>query len=164
MPTSRKASSAAAERIGEELRLIRSNVAGVVGSITATSDGLVIAHDVPDLEPTQVAALVATMQAVALRTTLATGRGQFREVVMRGSEGYLAVYAAGASAAVAVVGSSELNVGMLNFQARRIIDRIAGHATDYEKSARTRSRTLGQTTAEDETGIRPLPVRRPRTS
>jgi len=159
MPPSRKARLAAAERIGAELQQIRSSVTGVVGSITATIDGFLIAQDVPDLEPTQIAALVATMQAVALRTTLATGRGQFRDVVTRGSEGYLAVYAAGRGAIVAVIGSSELNVGMLNFQARRFIDRIAEHATEYEKQPRA----TAAASAASADGTRPLPVRRPRT-
>ena len=51
----------AADLIAEELRRIRHNVPGVRGSIAATSDGLLIAHDVHDIEPTQIAALVAAL-------------------------------------------------------------------------------------------------------
>jgi predicted regulator of Ras-like GTPase activity (Roadblock/LC7/MglB family) len=47
-------------------------VAGVRGSLVATSDGLVVAHDIPDVEPTQIAALAAATLAVARRATLAT--------------------------------------------------------------------------------------------
>ena len=65
----------------------------------------------PDLEPTQIAALAATTLAVASRASLATGRGQFRETVARGTDGYLAVYAAGPGAVVAVIGTTRLNVG-----------------------------------------------------
>jgi len=46
---------AASDQIGEELRLLRKSVPGVRGSITATSDGLLVAHDVHDLEATQIA-------------------------------------------------------------------------------------------------------------
>lgn len=114
--------------VAEELELIRRNVPGVRGSITATSDGLLIAHDVPGLEPTQIAALVAAIHAVAVRASLSTASGQLKEVITRGSDGYLAVYAAGSAAIVAVLGTSELNVGMLNFRARKMIERIAAHS------------------------------------
>ena len=104
-------------------------MAGVRGSLVATSDGLVVAHDIPDVEPTQIAALAAATLAVARRATLATECGTFREAVARGSDGYLAVYAAGDSAIVAVIGTSSLNVGMLQYRAREIIERIAAHSS-----------------------------------
>jgi uncharacterized protein len=165
MPTSRKARSGPAERIAATLKTIRDNVPGVVGSVAATSDGFPIAQDVKELEPTQIAALVATMQAVALRATLATGCGQFREVVARGSDGYLAVYAAGRTGIVAVVGSTELNVAMLNFQARKHIDEITEHAAGFEKWAAAQRKTTTATSgsAGQQGGTR-LPMRRPRTS
>ncbi|MCW2936846.1 MAG: Roadblock/LC7 family protein [Actinomycetia bacterium] len=83
------------DRITEELERIRRNVPGVRGGITASSDGLLIAHDVGGLEPTQIAALVSAMHAMAARAAVSTQCGQFKEVITRGSEGYLAVYAAG---------------------------------------------------------------------
>ena len=116
---------AGTDPITDELRLIRKNVPGIRGSITATSDGLLVAHDLHGLEPTQVAALVAATQAVAVRASLSTACGQLKEVITRGSDGYLAVYAAGGAAIVAVLGTTELNVAMLNFQARTVIERIA---------------------------------------
>jgi uncharacterized protein len=108
----------------------------VRGSITATSDGLLVAHDMHGLEPTQVAALVAATHAVAVRASLSTECGQLKEVITRGGEGYLAVYAAGGPVIVAVLGSNELNVAMLNFQARKIIERIAEHSAVLARGAR----------------------------
>jgi predicted regulator of Ras-like GTPase activity (Roadblock/LC7/MglB family) len=123
--------AAASDLIGQELELIRKNVPGVRGSVTASSDGLVLVHDVLDLEPTQIAALIAAIHAVAARAAASTHCGQFKEVVTRGSEGYLAVYAAGGGAIVGVLGTSSLNVAMLNFRARTMIDRIAELSADY---------------------------------
>jgi uncharacterized protein len=120
-----------AERLRAELELIRTNVAGVHGSVVATSDGFLVAHDVPDLEPTEIAALAATTRALATRTTLAAGRGEFRETMARGSGGYLATYAAGSNAIVAVIGTNDLNVGMLRYRARDIIARIAANAPEF---------------------------------
>jgi uncharacterized protein len=120
-----------ADRLRAELELIRSNVTGVYGSVVATSDGFLVAHDVPDLEPTEIAALAATTRALATRTTLAAGRGEFTETMARGSAGYLATYAAGTNAIVAVIGTNDLNVGMLRYQARDIIARIAANAPEF---------------------------------
>jgi len=174
MPTARKTAATAADRIRAELQLIRASVTGVYGSLAATSDGLPVAHDLPGLEPTEISALVATTHALASRTTLATGRGQFREAVARGSEGYLAVYAAGRSAIVAVIGTSRLNVGMLQYQVREIIERITVHAADLGKwptvpaAGKARSQAgPGQASpgqaSQDRDGPPPLPTRRPST-
>ncbi len=62
-----------ADRPLAELELIGANVAGVYGIVVATSDGFLVAHDVPDLESTEIAALAATTRALATRTTLAAG-------------------------------------------------------------------------------------------
>ena len=141
MPTARKARLPVEDRIREELQLIKRTVAGVSGSLVATSDGLVVAYDVPGLEPTQIAALAAATLSLASRATLATGLGSFREAVARGSNGYLAVYAAGDSALVAVIGTSDMNLGMLHYQARDIIGRIAKHSADLgDRSTRPQLR------------------------
>jgi hypothetical protein len=148
--------------IAEELRLIRQNVPGVRGSITATSDGLLVAHDMHGLEPTQVAALVAATHAVAVRASLSTECGQLKEVITRGVDGYLAVYAAGGPVIVAVLGTSELNVAMLNFQARKMIDRVAKHSAGLARGPRADTAApapAGQ--AGRPAGDEPLPARRP---
>jgi predicted regulator of Ras-like GTPase activity (Roadblock/LC7/MglB family) len=153
------------ERISGELKLIRQNVPGVRGSITASSDGLLLAEDVNDLEATQIAALVAAMHAVAVRAAGNAQCGQLKEVITRGSDGYLAVYAAGAAAIVAVLGTSELNVGMLNLQARSVIERIAAHSAGSAKRRPTGSAPVTATPGQAaQNGAGPLPSRRPRGS
>jgi predicted regulator of Ras-like GTPase activity (Roadblock/LC7/MglB family) len=119
------------ERVHGELRLIRDNVAGVQGSLVATNDGFLVAHDIPDIEPTAIAALAAATRSLSGRTTQSTGRGQFREAISRGTAGYLVVYAAGPSALLAVVGTTELNIGMLHYQTREIAERIATYAGQF---------------------------------
>jgi uncharacterized protein len=150
---------AVSARIAEELHLIRNNVPGVRGSITATSDGLLVAQDVHDLEPTQIAALVAATHAVAVRASLSTGCGQLKEVITRGSDGYLAVYAAGDAAIVAVLGTTELNVAMLNFQARAVTERIAEHAAALARRPEQRSAAAPRG-GDGRAGDGPLPGRR----
>jgi uncharacterized protein len=158
---------ALSDPITDELRLIRKNVPGIRGSITATSDGLLVAQDVHDLEPTQIAALVAATHAVAVRASLSTACGQLRDVITRGSDGYLAVYAAGGIAVVAVLGTAELNVAMLNFQARTAIERIAEHAAGLVRAPAAGSPAVppapdaAGTSGGAGAGGTPLPARRP---
>ena len=156
---------ALADQIGQELTLIRERVPGVRGSVAATSDGILIAHDVHDLEPTQIAALAAAMHAVAVRAILSTESGQLKDVITRASDGYLAVYAAGSAAIVAVLGTTELNIAILNYQARTIIERVAEHLSNIARRPQTNPgyppatpwAPAGQTGA-DRTGS--LPARR----
>lgn len=119
------------DRLQAEFQLIKANVTGVQGTLVATSDGFLVAHDVPDVNLTDVAALLAASRALAIRAIAVTGRGKFREVLTRGTEGYLAVYAAGDNAIVAVIGDNDLNVGMLHFRVRDSLERIAGYAADF---------------------------------
>ncbi len=133
MPPSRRGRSTVEERVLTELTSIRASVTGVHGSLAATIDGLLVAHDLPDSDPAQVAALVSSTFALASQATLMTGRGQFREAVTRGGDGYLAVYAAGRNAIVAVIGTSTLNVALLQYQARAIIERVAEYSEEFRK-------------------------------
>lgn len=120
------------DRVRAELDLIKVHVQGVDGSLVATNDGFLVSHDIRDLEPAQIAALAATARALASSGTKATGRGQFSAALFHGSQGYLAVYAAGDSAIVAVIGTADLNVGMLNFCVREIAVRIARYALAFD--------------------------------
>jgi predicted regulator of Ras-like GTPase activity (Roadblock/LC7/MglB family) len=157
--------AALTDQIGAELKLIREQVPGVRGSVAATSDGILIAHDVHDLEPTQIAALVATIHAVAVRAALSTESGQLRDVITRASDGYLAVYAAGRAAIVAVLGTTELNVAILNYQTRSIIDRVADHLSNIARRPQTNPGYPPTTPwvpqeQPDADGTAPLPARR----
>jgi len=126
----------AEQLIRAELRLLRDQVKGVHGSMVATSDGFMVAEDIPDLEPTRIAAIIATTLGLARQATEATGRGRFRETLTRGSDGYLAVFAIGERAVVAVLGGDDMNVGMLHYQIRDLNKRIAQH---MEQAVRSRS-------------------------
>ena len=157
--------AALTDQIGQELRQIREQVPGVRGSVAATADGILIADDMHDLEPTQIAALVAAMHAVAVRVTLSTDSGQLRDVITRASDGYLAVYAAGSAAIVAVLGTTELNIAILNYQTRSIIDRVADHLSNIARRPQTNPGYPPATPwvppeQPDADGTAPLPMRR----
>ncbi|MBL3666135.1 roadblock/LC7 domain-containing protein [Streptomyces sp. M2CJ-2] len=109
----------------DELRRLRTRVPRLAGSLAATVDGLVLAHDVPDTEPEGLAALTAAALGVAYRVTDATARGEFRELLVRGTRGYVATYAAGSTAVLTLLADDRVNVGRLHLEGRRSGARIA---------------------------------------
>ncbi|MFH0519835.1 roadblock/LC7 domain-containing protein [Streptomyces sp. M41] len=115
----------------DEFRRLRARVPQLTGALAAGRDGLVLAHDTPGVEPDGLAALTAAALGVAVRMTDATGRGDFRELLMRGADGYVATYAAGRTAVLTLLAQDGVNVGRLHLEGRRAGARI-GELVDAE--------------------------------
>ncbi|MEV5427898.1 roadblock/LC7 domain-containing protein [Streptomyces sp. NPDC052701] len=115
----------------DELRRLRTRVPALTGSLSATVDGLVLAHDVPGTEPEGLAALTAAALGVAHRMADDAARGEFRELLVRGTRGYVATYAAGPTAVLTLLADDRVNVGRLHLEGRRsgarIADLVAAH-------------------------------------
>lgn len=107
-----------------ELQRLRARVPLLSGATAASTDGLVLAHDTPGVEAEGVAALTAAALGVAIRMADATGRGGFRELLVRGGTGYIATYAAGSSAVLTLLAEDRINVGRLHLEGRRAGARI----------------------------------------
>lgn len=116
-----------AEVLGE-LRRLRVRVPQLTGALAASTDGLVLADELSGggtaIEPEGIAALTAAALGVSLRLADSTGRGGFRELLIRGEHGYVATYAAGGSAVLTVLAEPRINVGRLHLEARRSGARI----------------------------------------
>ncbi|MYR35830.1 hypothetical protein GTX14_00735 [Streptomyces sp. SID4944] len=108
----------------DELQRLRARVPLLSGALAASTDGLVLAHDTPGIEAEGVAALTAAALGVSIRMTEATGRGGFRELLVRGGSGYIATYAAGSSAVLTLLAEDRINVGRLHLEGRRAGARI----------------------------------------
>lgn len=125
---------AAEPEILDELRRLRARVPQLTGALAASVDGLVLAHDTPGVEPESVAALTAAALGVAVRMADATGRGDLRELLVRGVHGYVATYAAGSTAVLTLLAQDRVNVGRLHLEGRRAGARI-GELVDAEAAA-----------------------------
>lgn len=115
---------AAEAEVLDELHRLRARVPQLTGALAASVDGLVLAQDTPGVEPEGVAALTAAVLGVAVRMTDATGQGDFRELLVRGTQGYVATYAAGSSAVLTLLAQDRVNVGRLHLEGRRAGTRI----------------------------------------
>ena len=121
------------EQVLQELRTLSSAVNGIEGCMVTTSDGLLVSHILPELEQSQVAALVATMTALARQAVMLTGRGDLLEAAIRGTSGYLAVYAVGENAVLAVLGRTNLNIALLQLRTRPVVTRLEALASGFTR-------------------------------
>lgn len=112
-----------------ELERLRADIPGVAAALAASADGLVLAADAPDLEPDSFAALTAAATAVGMRLTEAAGQGDFRELLVRGESGAVALYAAGPDCVLTVLAAPAADLPALHPEARTCAIRIAHHLT-----------------------------------
>jgi uncharacterized protein len=110
-----------------ELRSLRERLPQLTGSLVASSDGLLIEHDLPaHLEPASMAALSAAQLSLSYRLANTANGGGFSEVVVHGTEGQVVIYAAGHTS-LTVLAGPEVNVGRLHLESRPVARVIAGH-------------------------------------
>jgi predicted regulator of Ras-like GTPase activity (Roadblock/LC7/MglB family) len=158
---------AAESDILDELRRLRSRVPQLTGALAAGVDGLVVAQDAPGVDPEGLAALTAAALGVAVRMADATGQGDFRELLVRGMDGYVATYAAGRSAVLTLLAQDRVNVGRLHLEGRRAGARIgelvdAAEAAAAEAAAARRAVRAGP--AARTPAVRTRATRTPRTT
>lgn len=114
-----------AAQVAAELAELRQRIPGAEVAVAATLDGEPIAEDGAAAAPggdgpgaDGAALLAAAMLAHAGRMTAELARGDVRNTVTWGTEGYVAVYAAGADALLVILAGPEANVGRLHLEAR----------------------------------------------
>jgi predicted regulator of Ras-like GTPase activity (Roadblock/LC7/MglB family) len=108
----------------EELDRLRGRMPELSGSVLATMDGLVVAHDAHGIEPDSLAALAAAHLALARRFAYAVNHGELRESVVECDRGYITSYTAGPNALLTLVTSGDANLAMVHLEARRCVRRL----------------------------------------
>ncbi|MEV4707009.1 roadblock/LC7 domain-containing protein [Actinoplanes sp. NPDC049316] len=107
-----------------ELGNLRHRLPELAGSVLATTDGMVVAHDAHGIEPDSIAALAAAHLALARRFAHAVNHGELRESVVECDGGYITSYTAGPSALLTLVTSGNANLAMVHLEARRAVRRL----------------------------------------
>jgi predicted regulator of Ras-like GTPase activity (Roadblock/LC7/MglB family) len=107
-----------------ELGNLRSRVPELSGSVLATADGMVVAHDAHGIEPDSLAALAAAHLALARRFAHAVNHGELRESVVECDGGYITSYTAGPNALLTLVTSGNANLALVHLEARRAVRRL----------------------------------------
>ncbi|MFB7718164.1 roadblock/LC7 domain-containing protein [Nocardia sp. NPDC056100] len=111
-----------------ELRLseLRQCLPYLIGSVVASSDGLLIASDLPEsIEPTGIAALAAAQLSLSLTFVATTHGADLHEVVIDSGAGHVVVYSAGPTAMLTVVTAADAVLGRVHLEARPVAGAIA---------------------------------------
>lgn len=88
------------------------------------SDGTVFASSVAGSDATKIGAMIATIVGLSRRACQALKRGEATEALLKGSEGFIAIYPAGTKANLGLTIKSEANLGMLNMVGREAAEKI----------------------------------------
>src|SRR3712207_339317 len=112
-----------------ELSNLRTRLPELSGSVLATADGMVVAHDAHGIEPDSLAALAAAHLALARRFAHAVNHGQLRESVVECEGGYITSYTAGPNALLTLVTTRSANLALVHLEARRSVLRIVSMLT-----------------------------------
>ncbi|HET6532845.1 MAG TPA: roadblock/LC7 domain-containing protein [Actinoplanes sp.] len=107
-----------------ELGNLRARLPELSGSVLATADGMVVAHDAHGIEPDSLAALAAAHLALARRFAHAVNHGELRESVVECDGGYITSYTAGPNALLTLVTTGSANLAMVHLEARRSVRRL----------------------------------------
>jgi predicted regulator of Ras-like GTPase activity (Roadblock/LC7/MglB family) len=107
-----------------EIRQLRMRLPHVAGVLVASTDGLLVAHDIPGTEPETFAAMSAAQLGLGQQVAAAARCGEFAETITRAANGYVATFAAGSAALLTVVAGPDLNVGRLHHEARPVAIRV----------------------------------------
>jgi predicted regulator of Ras-like GTPase activity (Roadblock/LC7/MglB family) len=107
-----------------ELHRLRQRRPEVSGAVLAGVDGLLVASDLPGIEPDHVAALAAASAGLGQRFTQTLGHGPLREYVVRGAGGCVVTYPAGRQALLSVVTLVDAELAPLHPEARAVAQRL----------------------------------------
>ncbi len=108
-----------------ELDALRQRLSELSGSVLATTDGLLLAHDAHELAADGVAALAAAHLGLAQRFADVVGHGELRETVIECAAGSITTYAVGAAAVLTVLSRPRANLARIHLEARRTAQRVA---------------------------------------
>lgn len=109
------------ERIEQALDRLRQNMPDIRAAIVASPDGLLIAERVAGNAATRLAAMAATALGLGRRIAQTAQAGEFNELVVRGKDGYLAVFAIEGKAVLALTLPEGGNLGLLRIEAENAV-------------------------------------------
>lgn len=113
------------ESLTKILKSLQSESPGIEASALISEDGLMIASALsPDLDDTRVGGMTATLLSLGTRAATELRRGEVREVIVRGEEGYAVMVSAGRGALVLVLANENSKLGLIFFDVREAIKSI----------------------------------------
>jgi predicted regulator of Ras-like GTPase activity (Roadblock/LC7/MglB family) len=127
----------AGEQLGWLLDNLVSRVANVREALVLSRDGLVVAmsQTMSREQGDQLSALAAGVYSLARGTGEQVGGGQVRQTIIEMETAFLFVMAAGRGTCLAVLASSDANLGVMAYEMAMLVRRMGTHLTAAPRSA-----------------------------
>ncbi len=115
------------EELKELLKEFKSSSADVQASAVVSTDGLIIASELPqDVEEDRVAAMSAAMLSLGERTSKELKKGSLEQVFVKGQDGYILLMGAGEDAVLTALAKKDAKLGLVFLDMKRAADKISG--------------------------------------
>lgn len=114
------------ESLGQVLKAFKDSCPDVEATALISDDGLMIASVLPhDLEEAKVGGMSATLLSLGTRCASVLNRGKVEEIIVRGDLGYSILINAGRGTMLLAVTHSDAKLGLITFDMRDAIEKIA---------------------------------------
>lgn len=114
------------ESLDTILKKLLAAIPEVKAAAIVSVEGLPIASALPQgVDETRIAAMTAALLSLAERAALELNKGEFEQVYVKGSSGYLLVLSAGQNAVLTVSTTKDVRLGLIFLDCRRTCDKIA---------------------------------------
>jgi hypothetical protein len=108
------------------LKKLLSAIPEVKAAAIVSVEGLPIASALPQgIDETRIAAMTAALLSLAERAIQEMRKGDFEQVYVKGSDGYLLVLSAGQNAVLTVSTTKDVRLGLIFLDCKRTCDKIA---------------------------------------
>jgi len=108
------------EKLDNLLVELRQSIDGIEGAAIVSTDGLLIAADLsPDMNEDNVTAMTAVMLGLCERASKELDRGEFRQLLVRTSSGYVAFSYIGKDAVLTLITDQSVKLGLLLIKLRQ---------------------------------------------
>ncbi|MHA1479918.1 MAG: roadblock/LC7 domain-containing protein [Candidatus Thorarchaeota archaeon] len=114
---------------GDTLEGVLNELQGSIPEIEACAivsvEGLPIVSALPtDVDEAKVAAMTAAMLTLGEKAAMELGKGEFKQVIIEGKEGWLLAIQAGLNACLTVSTTSQAKLGLIFLDMKRAADKI----------------------------------------
>jgi len=118
--------SSTPDSLDDLLKKLLAAIPEVKAAAIVSAEGLPIASALPrDVDETRIAAMTAELLSLSERAIIEMQKGDFDQLYIRGSDGYLLVLQAGPNAVLTVSADKDVRLGLILLDCRRTCEKIA---------------------------------------
>ncbi len=114
------------DSLDDILKRLLGAIPEVKSAAIVSAEGLPIASALPQgIDETRIAAMTAALLSLSERAIIEMAKGDFDQLYIKGSAGYLLVMQAGANAVLTVSTTKEVRLGLILLDCKRTCEKIA---------------------------------------